>query len=295
MELSRRDDLESMAYVLLYFLRGSLPWQGIKIKEKENRLKKILAKKKEMTSDELCENLPEEFKYLVDYARNLGYTENPDYEKLRQNFLILVKEKMCCNFDPVYDWTTENDIQQRDDNIDILNGIFEGNKDKNNDNNIFEKENELNNENDVPEKENEINNENNLIQKENEIDNEKEKDEQMKNSKDIINEENDDKMNLNNNIDEKNQKNNINEKDKKNNIKKNKKNNIKKIKKIKQKDNKINREETLEEGDEEKNSIDIIIKDKKDIINDKMNNKSIDIENNNSKNSKEKKKKLGEI
>ena len=221
MELSRRDDLESMAYVLLYFLRGSLPWQGIKIKEKENRLKKILAKKKETTSDELCENLPEEFKYLVDYARNLGYTENPDYEKLRQNFLILVKEKMCCNFDFVYDWTTENDIQQRDDNIDILNGIFEGNKDKNNDNNIFEKENELNNENDVPEKENEINNENNLIQKENEIDNEKEKDDQMKNSKDIINGENDDKMNLNNNIDEKNQKNNIN---------------IKKIKKIKQKD-----------------------------------------------------------
>ena len=215
MELSRRDDLESMAYVLLYFLRGSLPWQGIKIKEKENRLEKILAKKKETTSDELCENLPEEFKYLVDYARNLGYTENPDYEKLRQNFLILVKEKMCCNFDFVYDWTTENDIQQRDDNIDILNGIFEGNKDKNNDNNIFEKENELNNENDVPEKENEINNENNLIQKENEIDNEKEKDDQMKNSKDIINEENDDKMNLNNNIDEKNQKNNINEKDKK--------------------------------------------------------------------------------
>ena len=71
---------------------------------------------------------------------------------------------MCCNFDFVYDWTTENDIQQRDDNIDILNGIFEGNKDKNNDNNIFEKENELNNEYDVPEKENEINNENNLIQ-----------------------------------------------------------------------------------------------------------------------------------
>ena len=44
----------------------------------------------ETASDELCENLPEEFKYFVDYARNLGYTENPDYEKLRQNFLILV-------------------------------------------------------------------------------------------------------------------------------------------------------------------------------------------------------------
>ena len=128
MEQSRRDDLESTAYVLLYFLRGSLPWQGLKIKAKENRYKKILAKKKEITSEELCETFPEEFKYFVDYAKNLGYTENPDYEKLRNNFLILVKEKMCRNFDFIYDWTTKSDIQQRDDSIDILNGNFGGNK-----------------------------------------------------------------------------------------------------------------------------------------------------------------------
>ena len=128
MEQSRRDDLESTAYVLLYFLRGSLPWQGLKIKAKENRYKKILAKKKEISSEELCETFPEEFKYFVDYAKNLGYTENPDYEKLRNNFLILVKEKMCRNFDFIYDWTTKSDIQQRDDSIDILNGNFGGNK-----------------------------------------------------------------------------------------------------------------------------------------------------------------------
>ena len=128
MEQSRRDDLESTAYVLLYFLRGSLPWQGLKIKAKENRYKKILAKKKEITSEELCETFPEEFKYFVDYAKNLGYTENPDYEKLRNNFLILVKEKMCRNFDFIYDWTTKSDIQQRDDSIDILSGNFGGNK-----------------------------------------------------------------------------------------------------------------------------------------------------------------------
>ena len=197
MEQSRRDDLESMAYVLLYFLRGSLPWQGIKVKAKENRYKKILVKKKETSSDELCETFPEEFKYLVDYTRNLGYTENPDYEKLRQNFVVLVKEKMCRNFDFVYDWTTKTELQQRDDNIDILNGNFEGNK-----NNIKNGNNK---------KEGELNNEE-TIEKESEEDN----------NKDGINEDKNNKINYamnnnnmnNNNVNEinKNENNNGNEK-----------------------------------------------------------------------------------
>ena len=148
MEQSRRDDLESMAYVLLYFLRGSLPWQGIKVRAKEIRYKKILAKKKEITSDELCETFPEEFKYLVDYTRNLGYTENPDYDKLRNNFLELVKEKLCRTFDFIYDWTTKTDIQQRDDKIDILNGNFNGNNDK------FKNKNKETNEDEVNKEEN---------------------------------------------------------------------------------------------------------------------------------------------
>ena len=126
MEQSRRDDLESTAYVLLYFLRGSLPWQGLKVKTKENRYKKILAKKKSIKSEILCETFPEEFKYLVDYTKNLGYTENPDYEKLRNNFLDLVEKKMCRNFDFIYDWTTKTELQIRDEKIDLLNGVFGG-------------------------------------------------------------------------------------------------------------------------------------------------------------------------
>ena len=161
MEQSRRDDLESTAYVLLYFLRGSLPWQGLKIKSKENRYKKIMVKKKEIKSEELCETFPEEFKYFVDYVRNLGYTENPDYEKLRNNFLVLVKEKMCRNFDFIYDWTTKSDIQQRDDSIDILNGNFGGNK-----NNIDNKNNEENKNtfDDENNKENQLDNTNNNLE-----------------------------------------------------------------------------------------------------------------------------------
>ena len=119
MEQSRRDDLESAGYVMMYFLRGSLPWQGLKVKVKEDRYKKILEKKKEITSDELCKDFPEEYKYFVDYTRNLGYAENPNYEKLKNNFIHLIREKMCENFDFVYDWTTKNELKKRENSNDV--------------------------------------------------------------------------------------------------------------------------------------------------------------------------------
>ena len=133
MEQSRRDDLESMGYVLMYFLRGSLPWQGLRIKTKEDRYMKILEKKKETTSEELCKNFPEEFRYYVEYTKNLGYTENPEYDKLKNNFLYLVREKMCESFDFVYDWTSKSDLRKRENNYEenLLNNgnirIFEKN------------------------------------------------------------------------------------------------------------------------------------------------------------------------
>ena len=129
MEQSRRDDLESVGYVLMYFLRGSLPWQGLRIKTKEDRYKKILEKKRETTSEVLCKNFPEEFKYYVEYTKKLGYTEDPDYDKLRNNFLVLVREKMGENFDFIYDWTSKSDYKKREENYEekILN---EGNTKK---------------------------------------------------------------------------------------------------------------------------------------------------------------------
>ena len=58
LEQSRRDDLESIGYVLMYFLRGSLPWQGLKINKDEDRYKKIHDKKKATKPDELCLGFP---------------------------------------------------------------------------------------------------------------------------------------------------------------------------------------------------------------------------------------------
>jgi hypothetical protein len=58
LEQSRRDDLEAIGYVLMYFLRGSLPWQGLKVDRREDRYKKIYEKKKSTTSEELCNGYP---------------------------------------------------------------------------------------------------------------------------------------------------------------------------------------------------------------------------------------------
>ena len=112
-EQSRRDDLESVGYVLMYFLRGSLPWQGLKIRSKEDRYKKILDKKKETSSEDLCKGFPEEFTEFVEYTRNLDYYEQPDYDMLRNKFFNLVTKKNGESFDYIYDWTTESDIKKR--------------------------------------------------------------------------------------------------------------------------------------------------------------------------------------
>ena len=55
----------------MYFLRGNLPWQGLKVRSKEDRYKKILEKKRETSSEDLCKDFPIEFFEYVDYTRNL--------------------------------------------------------------------------------------------------------------------------------------------------------------------------------------------------------------------------------
>ena len=105
-EQSRRDDLEAIGYVLMYFLRGSLPWQGLHVHKGEDRYKKILMKKKGTTAEELCKGFPNEFVDYINYTRNLDFEADPDYKYLRGLLLsILVKEK--CTYDFWYDWVKE--------------------------------------------------------------------------------------------------------------------------------------------------------------------------------------------
>ena len=111
-EQSRRDDMESVGYIMAYLLRGGLPWQGLKLKSKENKYKNILEKKKSIPSKELFKGFPNEFAEILDYTKKLEYTEEPEYEMLR-NKLMAVCKRLNYNFDFIYDWTTERDLEKR--------------------------------------------------------------------------------------------------------------------------------------------------------------------------------------
>ena len=105
-EATRRDDLESVGYVLVYFLRGSLPWQGVARKQsRKHRYAKIGEIKRTTPLEELCnENCPQEFVELIRYCRGLEFTERPDYGRLRQMFRDLLKNRGY-NYNYDYDWS----------------------------------------------------------------------------------------------------------------------------------------------------------------------------------------------
>jgi serine/threonine protein kinase len=85
-EQSRRDDLESLLYILIYLKNGSLPWQGTK-GTKQERYKLILKQKRRVSDAKLAEGWPEPFLHFVTAVRSLRFSEKPDYEAL-QKYLI---------------------------------------------------------------------------------------------------------------------------------------------------------------------------------------------------------------
>eukprot|EP01029_Cantina_marsupialis_P010600 TRINITY_DN241104_c0_g1_i1.p1 TRINITY_DN241104_c0_g1~~TRINITY_DN241104_c0_g1_i1.p1 ORF type:complete len:652 (+),score=130.07 TRINITY_DN241104_c0_g1_i1:110-2065(+) len=86
---SKRDDLESVGYMLVWFLNGQLPWQGLKFKKGESKLRRIGEIKERTSPAELCTGLPDCFMRFVYYSRNLKFTDTPDYSYI----LSLFKEE----------------------------------------------------------------------------------------------------------------------------------------------------------------------------------------------------------
>ncbi|CAK9323555.1 unnamed protein product [Citrullus colocynthis] len=103
-EQSRRDDLESLGYVLMYFLRGSLPWQGLKAGTKKQKYDKISEKKMSTPIEVLCKSHPPEFVSYFHYCRSLRFEDKPDYSYLKRLFRdLFIREGY--QFDYVFDWT----------------------------------------------------------------------------------------------------------------------------------------------------------------------------------------------
>lgn len=103
-EQSRRDDLESLGYVLMYFLRGSLPWQGLKAGTKKQKYEKISEKKISTSIEALCKSYPSEFASYFHYCRSLRFDDKPDYAYLKRIFRdLFIREGF--QFDYVFDWT----------------------------------------------------------------------------------------------------------------------------------------------------------------------------------------------
>ena len=100
----RCDDLESLGYMLLYFLRGSLPWQGLTAVDQIQKEELILEKKQTINTRDLCDSLPKEFAAYFDYIRSLGFDDKPKYSHLRKIFRGLFTSEGF-DYDHVYDWT----------------------------------------------------------------------------------------------------------------------------------------------------------------------------------------------
>lgn len=109
-EQARRDDLESLAYVLMYFLRGALPWQGLKAATKKQKYDRIMEKKMTTPTDLLCRGFPHEFGIFLNYTRALRFDDKPDYSYLRKLFRdLFVREGF--QYDYVFDWSVQRGAQ----------------------------------------------------------------------------------------------------------------------------------------------------------------------------------------
>ncbi|KAK7208396.1 kinase-like domain-containing protein [Myxozyma melibiosi] len=103
-EQSRRDDLESLGYVLMYFCRGSLPWQGLKAATKKQKYDRIMERKMSTPTEILCRGFPPEFSLYLNYSRSLRFDDRPDYTYLRKLFRdLFVRDGF--QYDYVFDWT----------------------------------------------------------------------------------------------------------------------------------------------------------------------------------------------
>ena len=111
-EVSRRDDLESIGYLLLYFYKGSLPWQGLNAPDAHAKTVKIGEKKMQTPLEELCKDAPQQFLQFLRYSRQLRFEDEPDYDLCRGWFRE-VMEQHNYDYDWNFDWVVKRELETK--------------------------------------------------------------------------------------------------------------------------------------------------------------------------------------
>ena len=109
-EQSRRDDLESIGYMLIYFMRGKLPWQGVTGEKKIERYLKIYKMKKNVSPEDLCKSLPRQMVEFMRYIKQLEFEQDPDYKYLRGLFESILKKRNESNDQLIFSWIKLDDF-----------------------------------------------------------------------------------------------------------------------------------------------------------------------------------------
>ena len=117
-EQSRRDDIEGIGYVLVYFYLGRLPWQGKQDKGKPH-VSKIMEKKLITPPEILCKKMPVEFSYYFHYCRNLKFEDRPDYNMLKNLFLELLSSRVNLKEEIVFDWFNEDNAYKEKKKLEL--------------------------------------------------------------------------------------------------------------------------------------------------------------------------------
>ncbi|XP_017082302.2 casein kinase I [Drosophila eugracilis] len=130
-EQSRRDDLEAVGYLLLYFQRGRLPWQGIRAQSMKQKYEKIAEYKAKLSVEALCSEVPVQFYLYVKYCRKLHFAEKPDYIYLRTLFKVLFRNKLM-SLDNMYDWVLihKRNLKEKRARQKIKERLSDGDKDR---------------------------------------------------------------------------------------------------------------------------------------------------------------------
>lgn len=100
---SRRDDLEALGHVFLYFVRGNLPWQGVKAPQNDIRHDLMCEKKQAISIDDLCRGYPPQFSEYLTYTRGMTFEQDPDYDYLRSLFTKVLEDEHAVD-DNAFDW-----------------------------------------------------------------------------------------------------------------------------------------------------------------------------------------------